>query len=134
MFPFQTLVNIAFLSTVHKYHRSRNQGSPFIPRSQESSRKFMVSACVTQSCLTLCKPVDCSPPGSSVHGILQTRILQWIAMLSSRGSSQSRDQSQVSCISCIAGGFFTTGTTWEAHGGVEAQSGALKEKSGLHRD
>ena len=35
-----------------------------------------------QSCLTLCDPMDCSPPGSSVHGILQTRILEWVAMLS----------------------------------------------------
>ena len=94
----------------------------------------MVIACVTQSCLTLCKPMDCDPPGSSVHGILQTRILQWVAMLSSRGSSQSRDQSQVSCISCIAGGLFTTGTTGEAHGGVEAKSGVLKGKAGFHGD
>ena len=44
-----------------------------------------------QSCLTLCDPVDCSPPGSSVHGILQSRILEWVAMPSSRGSSQPRD-------------------------------------------
>ena len=43
---------------------------------------------VTQSCPTLCDPVDCSPPGSSVHGILQVRILEWIAVSFSRGSSQ----------------------------------------------
>ena len=43
---------------------------------------------VTQSCLTLCDPVDCSPPGSSVHGILQARILEWVAISFSRGSSQ----------------------------------------------
>ena len=78
--------------------------------------------------------MDYSPPGSSVHGILQTRILEWVAMLSSRGSSQSRDRTQVSYISCIAGGFFTTGTTWEAYDGVEAKSGVLKEKSGFLRD
>ena len=47
---------------------------------------------VAQSCLTLCDPMDCSPPGSSVHGILQARILEWVAMPSSRGSSQPRDQ------------------------------------------
>ena len=55
----------------------------------------IVSDCccfVTQSCLTLCNPVDCSPPGSSVHGILQARRLQWVAMPSSRGSSRLRDQ------------------------------------------
>ena len=46
---------------------------------------------VTQSCLTLCDPMDCSPPGSSVRGILQTRILEWVTMPSSRGSSQPRD-------------------------------------------
>ena len=42
---------------------------------------------VAQLCLTLCNPIDCSPPGSSVHGILQARILEWVALLSSRGSS-----------------------------------------------
>ena len=57
---------------------------------------------VTESYLTLCDPMDCSPPGSSVHGILQARILEWVAMSSSRGSSQPRDQTQVSL---IAGGF-----------------------------
>ena len=46
-----------------------------------------VSAKSLQSCLTLCDPVDCSPPGSSVHGILQARRLEWVAMSSSRGSS-----------------------------------------------
>ena len=45
-----------------------------------------------QSCPTLCDPMDCSPAGSSVHGILQARILEWAAMPSSRGSSQPRDQ------------------------------------------
>ena len=47
---------------------------------------------------TLCDPMDCSPPGSSVHGILQTRILEWIAIPFSRGSSQPRDRTQVSCL------------------------------------
>ena len=45
---------------------------------------------VAQSCPTLCDPMDCSQPGSSVHGILQARILEWVVMLSSRGSSQHR--------------------------------------------
>ena len=58
-----------------------------------------------QSCLTLCDPMDCSPPGSSVPGIFQARILGWVAMPSSRGSSQPRDRT---CSSCIAGGFLTT--------------------------
>ena len=47
-----------------------------------------------QSCPTLEDPMDCSPPGSSVHGILQARILEWVAMLSSRGSSWPRDWTQ----------------------------------------
>ena len=60
---------------------------------------------VAQSCPTLCDPMGCSPPGSSVHGILQVRILEWAAIPFSRASSQSRDQTQVSC---IAGRFFTS--------------------------
>ena len=63
-----------------------------------------VCVLVGQSCLTLCDPVDYSLPGSSVHGILQTRIPKWVAMPSSRGSSWPRDRT---CISCITGGFFT---------------------------
>ena len=60
---------------------------------------------VTQSCPTLCNPVDCSLPDFSVHGILQARILKWIAIPFSRGTSQPRDRTLVSC---IAGRFFTT--------------------------
>ena len=61
-----------------------------------------------QSCLTLFDPMDCSSPGPSVHGILQARILEWVAMPSSRGSSQPRDWTQVSH---TAGKFFTIWTT-----------------------
>ena len=51
-----------------------------------------VCVCVSaQLCPTLCNPLDCSPPGSSVRGILQTRILQWVAISYSRGSSRPRD-------------------------------------------
>ena len=53
---------------------------------------------VTTSCLTLCDPTDCSPPGSSVHRVFQTRILEWAAISSSRGSSWPRDQTHISCI------------------------------------
>ena len=63
-----------------------------------------------QLCLTLCDSMNRSPPCSSVCGISQARILEWIATPSSRGSSQSRDRTQVSC---IVGGFFTTDATWE---------------------
>ena len=61
---------------------------------------------VAQSCPTLCNPMD-----YTVHGILQARILQWVAFPFFRGSSQPRDQTQVSC---IAGGFFTSWATREA--------------------
>ena len=59
-----------------------------------------------QYCPTVCDPMDCRLPASSVHGISQARILEWVAMPSSRASSQPKDQSHVSCVSCIAGGFF----------------------------
>ena len=57
-----------------------------------------MSAKSLQSCLTLCDPVDQSTPGFSVHGILQGRILDWVAIPSSRGSFQPRDQTQVSAL------------------------------------
>ena len=64
---------------------------------------------VAQLCLTLCNPMDCSLPGSSVHGIFQARILEWAVMPSSRGSSWLRDRTQV----CITGRFFTVWATRE---------------------
>ena len=67
-----------------------------------------------QQCLT-CDPMDCSPPGSSVHGLCQARILEWVAMPSSRGSSQARDRTRSLTSSALAGGFFTTSSSWEAH-------------------
>ena len=51
-----------------------------------------------QSCPALCSPMDGCPPGSSVHEILQARTLEWVAIASSRGSSQARDRTQVSCV------------------------------------
>ena len=70
---------------------------------------------VTQSCLTLCNPVDCSPPGPSIHGILQARILEWVPMPSSRGSSQPRDGTCVSCSSCFSRCILSHCATWETH-------------------
>ena len=61
---------------------------------------------VSRSCPTLCDLMNCSPPGSSVHEILQARILEWVALPSSRASSQPKDQTLISCVSCIAGRFF----------------------------
>ena len=80
-------------------------------RSLNLNLKFYVYLLVTQSCPTLCDPVDCSPPGSSVHGILQAGILEWVAIPFSRGSSWPRDWTQVSC---TAGGVFTICDTREA--------------------
>ena len=62
---------------------------------------FTVNTCyclIIQSCLTVCDPMDCSPSGSSVHAILQARIREWVATSFSKGSSQPRDQTCVSCI------------------------------------
>ena len=59
--------------------------------------------------------MDCNPPGSSVHGILQARILEWVAISFSRGSSWHRDQIHIYCVSCIAGGFLTTWAVGETH-------------------
>ena len=58
-------------------------------------KKWKVKVLVTQSCGTLCDPMDSSPPGSSVHGILQGRILEWVASPFSRGSSWPKDQTLV---------------------------------------
>ena len=60
---------------------------------------------VTQSCMILCDPADCSLPSFSIHGILQARILEWVAIPSFRGSSRPRNGTH---ISCLTGGFFTT--------------------------
>ena len=70
-----------------------------------------VKVLVAQSCLTLCNTTDCSPPGSSLCGILQARILEQVAIPFSRRTSWSRDQTQVSY---NAGGFFTVWATREA--------------------
>ena len=70
-----------------------------------------VHAQLLQPCLTLCDPMDCSLQDFSVHGILQARILEWVAMPSSRGSSQTRDRTWVSC---IAGGFLMHWATRKA--------------------
>ena len=72
---------------------------------------YTLCVLASQSCLIL-RPQDSSSPGSSVHGTLQARILEWVAIPFSRVSSLSRDQTQVSCIS---GRFFTNPATREAH-------------------
>ena len=82
------------LSTISPYAKLSQVTGPILKSENE----------VAQSCLTLCNPVNCSLPGSSILGILQARILEWVAISFSRGSSRPRDQTQ---ISCIAGRLFT---------------------------
>ena len=68
---------------------------------------------VAQLCLILYDPMDCSPPGSSVHGILQTRILEWLAISSSRGASWCRDQAPVPWGFCTGRQILHHWVTWE---------------------
>ena len=71
---------------------------------KKRSKKPLCVCSVAESRPTLCNPMDCNLPGSSVHGILQARILEWVAISSSRGSSQSGDQTCVSMSPALAGG------------------------------
>ena len=80
--------------------------------SEWNQWKLKVKMLVTQSRPTLCDSMDCSPPGSSVHGILQARILEWDTIPFCRGSSWPRDRTQVSS---IEGNFFIIWATREAH-------------------
>ena len=81
-----------------------------------------------QLCPTLCNPMDCSPPGSSVHGILQARIQEWVAVPSSKGSSHRGIKPTSLMSPAMAGGLFITRATWEAQVMSHRQLGAL----GLH--
>ena len=81
-----------------------SMGKSCIPWSEDTGET------VTQLCLTLCDHMDCSPPGSSVNEILQARVLEWVAIPFSTGSSWPRDQTWVSQ---IAGRFFTLWATKE---------------------
>ena len=72
-----------------------------------------VRATSLQSCPAICGPTDCSPPGFFVHRILHAGVLEWVAMPSSRGPSQPRDQTRLSYV--LAGGFSTTSATWQPH-------------------
>ena len=91
-----------------------------LPSLQEYEIAVFLSMCTRVlshfSRVRLCDPVACSPPGFSVHGILKARILEWVAMPSSRGSSQPRDGNHISHVSCTGRWFlfFTTHAIWEA--------------------
>ena len=90
--------------TKKQRHYFANKG----PYSQSESESEVAQS----QCPTLCDPMDCSLPGSSVYGIFQARVLEWVAISFSRGSSQPRDRTQVSC---TAGRYFTVWATREAY-------------------
>ena len=96
------------------YNPNRCQDKKPFPFLQEVSSCLYMHAKLLQSCPTLCDPMDCSLPGSSVHGVLQARILEWVIIPFSRGSSRPRDQTCVSCISCIGRWILYHCATWEA--------------------
>ena len=81
------------------------------PGPSQSTGKLYLWVLVTQLCPTVCDPMDCFPPGSFIHGILQARILEWAAIPFSEGSSWPRDWTRVSC---LAGKFFTIWAITEA--------------------
>ena len=80
-----------------------------------ASWDLYVCAWLLQPCPALCDLMDCSPAGSSAHGIFPARILEWVAIPFSRGSSWSRDESISLGSPELAGRFFITSATWEAH-------------------
>ena len=95
--------------------------SPYLIKFSLSPRSFLLAykdamccAKLLQSCPTLRNPMDHSPPGFSVHGILQAKMLEWVAMPSSRGSSNPGIESMSLMYPALAGGFFTTSAIWEA--------------------
>ena len=114
LFPFSFSVCICISST-HSWLLF-NVDSEGKTNNYDSGQSVKVKVLVTQSCLNLCDPVDCSPPSSSVHGISQARILECVAVPFSRGSSRPRDWTQVSC---IVGRFFTVWATRGAQGGLK---------------
>ena len=101
------------LSSINFFHIYK-----VLPCSKSSSIIIYVYACMhaksLQSCLNICNPIGCSPLGSSVHDILQPRILECIARPSSRGSSKPGIKPESLMSPALAGRFFTTSTTWEA--------------------
>ena len=110
------------------------QTLPFVSQLTSSTQRagtlfftfsLTAAAKLLQSCLTLHDPMDGSLPGSSVHAILYARLLEWVAMPSSRGSSQPRDRTQVFC---IAGRFFTAEPPGKPYLLLYAQAISFKKK------
>ena len=96
-----------YLQLLHSPRWKREDCPELYAKIYLPKREFWSYFClITKSCPTLCDPMDCSPPDSSVQGILQARILDWVTISSSRGSFWPRDWTH---ISCMAGWFFITG-------------------------
>ena len=105
---FDIILSYIFLDMSPQVRKTKANEQDYIKlKTFCTVKETKVKVKVSQSCPTLCDPVDCI-----VHGILQARILEWVAIPFSRGSSQPRDWTQVSC---IAGGFSTSWATREAH-------------------
>ena len=96
-FPVKIVSSLSLLFLVSSIRKP----SGFLKCEVIIAKSFHVWAKSPQTCPTLCDPMDYSLPGSSVQGILQARILEWVAISSSRGSSQPRDQTYISYVSCI---------------------------------
>ena len=103
----------------------RNQGETLSPPARALQRPLLetLASCVCvkslQSCRTVCDPVNCSPPGSSVHGILQVRILEWVTMPFSRDLPDPGIEPASLMSPVLAGRFFTTSATWAVLGAVK---------------
>ena len=114
--------DIRDVSSIPGWRRCRGVSKSWTWLSNWTELKVLVA----QSCPILWDPMNCSLPGSSVHGIPQARILQWVAFPFSRGSSPPRDGTQVSL---IVGGFFTSWATREARTDMHIHEEAWAENS-----
>jgi len=103
-----TYIHIYTCICLHIYYIVKHICGYMIHTHTHTYEVKKVKVLVTELCPTLCNPMDCRPPGSSVYGILQARTLEWVVISFSRGSSWSRDRTQVSC---VAGRFFTVWAT-----------------------
>ena len=91
-----------------------NQPPIKINNLKKIPKKWITRVKLLQSCLALCDTMDRILPGSSVHGILQASILEWVAVPSSRASLEPRDQTHISMSFALVVGFFIASATWEA--------------------
>ena len=111
-FSQERILEWVSISSSRRSSQSRvKHGFPALQADSLPLSHQKVKVLIAQLCPTLFDPVDCSPPGFSVHGKSQARILEWVAISSSRGSSQPRDRTRVSC---SANRFFTIRVTREA--------------------